>query len=112
MNHRTKYVFKKVRNPYDDYIPQLKNESKVQSDLSQRFVPSHPITYVSLLPALPKSRFQKPIRISNQDCSLHCNEHGVISSHTLLGHKYTISDETLIIFFPFSLFSLTFLSGA
>ena len=104
--------FKKIRNPYDDYIPQLKNESKVQSDLSQRFVPSHPITYVSLLPVLPKSGFQKPIMISNQDCSLHCNEHGFISSHTLLGHKYTISDETLIIFLPFSLFSLTFLSGA
>lgn len=69
--------FKKIRNPYDDYIPQLKNESKVQSDLSQRFVPSHPITYVSLLPALPKSGFQKPIMISNQDCSLHCNEHGL-----------------------------------
>lgn len=83
---------------------QLKNESKVQPDPSRNVCsPYNP--YVFPLLALPKSGFQKPTFISNQDCSLHCNVHGFISYHTFLGHTYTISDETLIIFLLFPLFS-------
>lgn len=54
-------------NHYDDYGPQLKNESKVQSGFTRNTC-SPSIAYVFELPALFEAWFQKPILISNQDC--------------------------------------------
>lgn len=91
-------------NHYDEYILQLKKESKVQPDPSQNVCCPY-IPYVSPWLALPKSGFQKPVLISDQACSIRCNVLGFISYLTFLGHKHTISDETLIVFLLFPLFS-------
>lgn len=49
--------------------------------------------------------FQKPVLISNQACSIHCNVPGaLVAIVKFLGHKHTISDEKLIPFLLFSLF--------
>lgn len=114
LSNRTKFVLKKkkkIRNHYDDCILPLK-KWKQSSIRSFSHVRSLSTPYVSLLLVLPKSGLQKPMIISNQDCSLHCNVHDFIRSHTFLGYKHPIFDETLIIFLFFPLFSLTFLSGA
>lgn len=98
-------LLQKCMNHYDDHI-QLRNESKVQSDPSWD-VCAPSIPYVSQLRALPKSGFQKLILISNQDGSIHCNAHGLISYRTFLGHKHTISDEEVIISLLFPLLSIS-----
>lgn len=110
LTNRTKFVKKKkIINHYDDYIPPLKNESKVRI-LLEIFVP---LTSLTCPPDACSSKVwfsEEPILISNQDSSIYCNALGFISSQMFLGHKHTISDETLTIFLLSSA-PLTFLSG-
>lgn len=103
---------KKIMNHYDDYI-QLKNESEVQSDPSWNVCFPY-IPYVSQLLALPKSGFQKPILISNQDCSIHYNIHMALSAiilYWVTNIQYLLRHWSFSFSFLFSA-PLTFLSGA
>lgn len=104
-------LLQKCTNHYDDYI-QLKNESKVQSDPSWN-VCAPSTLYVSQLLALPKSVFQKLILISNQDGSIHCNAHSLITYIVLswvANTQYLMRNWSSSFSFLFSV-SLTFLSG-
>lgn len=62
------------------------------------FFLSKPLDLLSLF-------FKSPHLFLTKTAVSTINVHGFISFHTFLGHKHTISDETLIIFLLLSLFS-------